>query len=80
MKIKLHMFIVPGFLLAVLSATGCSSSFLKKTGTDMAIAESYDQSYEKKSGMTEREYEQKIKRDQEQREEEQRQFNLMRNQ
>jgi ABC-type transport system involved in cytochrome bd biosynthesis fused ATPase/permease subunit len=80
MKIKLRIFIVPSLLLTVLSSTGCSSSFLKKTGTDIAIAESYDQSYEKKTGMTEWEYEQKIKRDQEQREEEQRQFNSMRNQ
>ena len=63
-----------------MSIFGCSFSDLEKIATDVAIDGLYDESYEKKSGMTEWEYEQKLKWEQKRHEEEQRQFNLMKNQ
>ena len=75
---NIHYINYPGLFIGIIAFSfivGCSSTTKK-----IATKQAYDHSDEKGRGMTEWEYEQKLRQDQEQREEEQRQFNSMRNQ
>ena len=68
----------PGIIIGIIIfpfISGCSS-----IAEDIVTKQAYDHSDEKSTGMREWEYKQKLKRDQEQREKEQGQFNEMRTQ
>lgn len=60
--------------------TGCASSFYKEVGKNTAIAAAYDQSDEKKRGVTQYEYEQEIKKNLAHQNDEEENLNPMRNQ
>jgi len=73
---KLRKQTIPSLFLLTVCITGCTSFDYERIANKAA----YDQSPEKKFGMTEWEYKLKLERDRERFKEEQRQFDMMKNQ